>query len=196
VKQHILLVSPPFTQLNTPYPATAYLKGFLNTQSISSSQVDLGIETILHLFSRQGLLEVFSIVPGNTIFSSSNSQRIYSLREKYIDTIDAVIHFLQDKDPTLAHFIGGRNFLPEASKFDPLEDLEWAFGTMGIRDQARHIATLYLEDLVDFIREEIDPYFGLSRYAERLSMSARSFDELYTVLQRPPGKIAEFMLSI
>ena len=196
MKQHILLVSPPFTQLNTPYPATAYLKGYLNTQSISSSQADLGIETILHLFSRQGLSELFSTVSSKTTFVSANSQRIYALREQYIDTIDAVIHYLQDDDPTLAHFIGGRNFLPEASKFDQLEDFEWAFGTMGIRDQARHIATLYLEDLVDFIQEEVDPHFGLSRYAERLSMSAHSFDELYSTLNRQPGFVAMIMLSI
>lgn len=196
MKQHILLVSPPFTQLNTPYPATAYLKGFLNTQSIQSTQADLGMETILQLFSKQGLIEIFSAISENTIFASANSQRMYALREQYIDTIDAVIHFLQDEDPTLSHFIGGRNFLPEASKFEQLEDFEWAFGTMGIRDQARHVATLYLEDLVDFIQEEVDPHFGLSRYAERLSMSAHSFDELHQTLHQPPGYIAQVMLSI
>jgi radical SAM superfamily enzyme YgiQ (UPF0313 family) len=196
VKHSILLVSPPFSQLNTPYPATAYLKGYLNTQSISSSQIDLGIETILHLFSKPGLVDLFSSVNGKKTFASANSQRIFALRENYINTIDAVIHFLQDGDPTLSHFIGGRNFLPEASKFDQLEDFEWAFGTMGIRDQARHIATLYLEDLVDFIQEEVDPFFGLSRYAERISMSAHSFDTLYSTLHRPPGKIAGLMLFI
>ena len=47
----IFLITPPFTQLNTPYPATAYLKGFLNTKNIASTQADLGIEVILELFS-------------------------------------------------------------------------------------------------------------------------------------------------
>ena len=196
MKQRVLLVSPPFTQLNTPYPATAYLKGYLNTQSVSSSQMDLGIETILRLFSKEGLIDLFSTVNEKTSFGSANSQRIYALRENYIDTIEAVIHFLQDDDPTLSHFIGGRNFLPEASKFEQLEDFEWAFGTMGIRDQARHIATLYLEDLVDFIQDVVDPHFGLSRYAERLSISAHSFDELYATLHCPPSFIAGLMLTI
>ncbi len=196
MKQSILLVSPPFTQLNTPYPATAYLKGYLNTQSVAGSQTDLGIETILQLFSKNGLAEMFASVPGKIAFASANAQRIYALKENYIDTIDPVIHFLQDDDPTLSHFIGGRNFLPEASKFEQLEDFDWAFGTMGIRDQARHIATLYLEDLVDFIQEIVDPHFGLSRYAERLSMSANSFDALYATLQSPPGFIARLMLSL
>jgi len=127
---------------------------------------------------------------------SANAQRIYALQDKYIDSIDPVIHFLQDGDPTLSHFISGRNFLPEASKFEQLDDFEWAFGTMGIRDQARHIATLYLEDVVDFIQEMVDPHFGLSRYAERLGMSAHSFDTLHATLHRQPSFIAKLMLDI
>ncbi|MEO6132070.1 MAG: radical SAM protein [Saprospiraceae bacterium] len=192
----ILLVSPPFTQLNTPYPATAYLKGFLNTQGISSHQMDLGIETILVLFSKEGLEKLFSSAIEKIKNASANSQRIYSLRENYINTIEPVMHFLQDEDPTLAHFIGARNFLPEASKFEQMDDLEWAFGTMGIRDQARHLATLYLEDLSDFIREVVDHHFGFSRYAERLAMSANSFDALYTELNAPLTFITQTMLSL
>lgn len=196
MKQHILLVSPPFTQLNTPYPATAYLKGFFNTQGIASSQMDLGMETILELFSKEGLQKMFSAGHERIQISSPNAQRIYTLRESYINTIDAVIFFLQDQDPTLSYLICERNFLPEASKFEQIEDLEWAFGTMGIRDQARHIATLYLEDLSDFITEVVDPHFGFSRYAERLGMSAHSFDTLYEELQKPATYIAELMLGL
>lgn len=196
VSQKILLVSPPFTQLNTPYPATAYLKGFLNTQAVESVQIDLGIETILRLFSKAGLSELFAVAKDGLKEASDNSLRIYALRERYIHTIDAVISFLQDDDPTLSHFICERNFLPEASKFEQMEDLEWAFGTMGIRDQARHLATLYLEDISDFIVELVDPHFGFSRYAERLGMSARSFDELYDELNSETSFISELMLSV
>jgi hypothetical protein len=56
----LLLITPPFTQLNTPDPATAYIKGFLNTKGISSFQMDLGIEVILKLFSKEGLTAMFS----------------------------------------------------------------------------------------------------------------------------------------
>jgi hypothetical protein len=52
LKTKIFLITPPFTQLNTPYPATAYIKGFLNTKNIESVQADLGIEVILKLFSK------------------------------------------------------------------------------------------------------------------------------------------------
>ncbi|MCF8459843.1 MAG: radical SAM protein [Flavobacteriales bacterium] len=196
MNQKILLVCPPFTQLNTPYPATAYLKGFLNTQGVESTQLDLGIETILRLFSKKGLEELFAVASENLDEASDNSLRIFALRERYIHTIDAVIGFLQDDDPTLSHFICERNFLPEASKFEQMEDLEWAFGSMGIRDKARHLATLYLEDIGDFIVELVDPHFGFSRYAERLGISARSFDELYKELYEDQSLITKMMLSI
>ncbi len=196
MKQQILLVSPPFTQLNTPYPATAYLKGFLNTQGLVARQVDLGMETILALFSKSGLERMFSTIAERVSLDASNSQRIFTLRESYINTIDPVIGFLQDQDSTLAYLICERNFLPEASKFEQIEDLEWAFGTMGIRDQARYIATLYLEDLSDFITEVVDPHFGFSRYAERLGMSAHSFDALYEELHKPATYIADIMLDL
>jgi hypothetical protein len=195
VIHHILLLSPPFTQLNTPYPATAYLKGFLNTKSLPATQLDLGIETILRLFSKTGLRQLFAAVTNISKYSD-NAQRIYALRERYITTIDPVIRFLQDDDVTLAHFIRTRNLLPEASKFEQLDDFEWAFGTMGIRDQARHMATLYLEDLSDFITEVIDPHFGFSRYAESLGMSANSFDALYTSLHGRSSFISDLMLAI
>lgn len=197
MSQKILLLTPPFTQLNTPYPATAYIKGYLNTQGVATHQMDLGLDTILALFSKEGLEQVFAKAsPADLASASPNAQRIHALQDVYADTIDPVVKFLQDQDPTLAHLICERNFLPEASKFEQLEDLEWAFGTMGIRDQARHIATMYLEDIGDYIIELIDPHFGFSRYAERLGMSATSFDELYAEVLAPNTYISDVMLDL
>lgn len=181
----VYLLTPPFTQLNTPYPATAYLKGFLNTRDISSFQADLGIEVTLALFSQQGLGSLFAQISAKEQAWSENAQRIVALQDDYIRTIDATIRFLQGKDPTLAHLICKRNFLPEASRFAQLDDLHWAFGSMGMQDKAKHLATMYLEDLSDLIQECVDPHFGFSRYAERLGRSANSFDELHDVLQQP-----------
>ena len=179
----LLLITPPFTQLNTPYPATAYLKGFLNTKNISSFQMDLGIEVILEIFSKKRLTEIFEFAIGNKTISTDNCRRIYALKEAYIFTIDAVILFLQGKNQTLARQICSENYLPEASRFLQLDDMEWAFGSMGMQDKAKHLATLYLEDISDFIVETIDANFGFSRYAESLGQSANSFDELYNHLQ-------------
>lgn len=190
----LLLITPPFTQLNTPYPATAYIKGFLNTKNISSHQIDLGIEVILELFSKSGIEKVFTAHP--TIKTSENSKRIFALREEYLKTIDQVILFLQNKNPTLARQICSMNFLPEASRFNQLDDMEFAFGNMGLQDKAKHLATLYLEDISDYIVENIDPDFGFSRYAERIGQSANSFDELYIKLCDKQTFIDQFTLKI
>jgi hypothetical protein len=183
LSQKVFLITPPFTQLNTPYPATAYIKGFLNTKNISSYQSDLGIETLLALFSKQGLTHLFATIEASNAALTDNTRRIVALKKDYIQTIDAVILFLQGKNPTLSHLICQEDFLPEASRFAQLDDLDWAFGSMGTQDKAKHLATLYLEDLSDLITECVDPHFGFSRYAERLARSANSFDELYAALQ-------------
>lgn len=192
----ILLITPPFTQLNTPYPATAYLKGFLNTKNISAYQMDLGIEVILEMFSKEGLESLFQVSGFKLEEFEPNSQRIYSLKDDYIKTIDSVIAFLQGKNPSLARQICSGNFLPEASRFDQLDDMEFAFGSMGMQDKAKHLATLYLEDLSDFIVECVDENFGFSRYAERLGRSANSFDELYNHLQNELTFIDEITIKI
>ena len=157
----VFLFTPPFTQLNTPYPATAYLKGFLNTKNISSFQADLGIEVTIAIFSKQGLTKLFARIETLPQFIakkdqgeiSANAMRIIALRDDYIQTIDDVILFLQGTNPTLAHLICKRDFLPEASRFAQIDDLNWAFGSMGILDKAKHLATMYLEDLSDLIKE-------------------------------------------
>ena len=194
MKTELFIVTPPFTQLNTPYPATAYIKGFLNTKNISSTQADLGIEVILKMFSKQGLTHIFQ--NKNTKPLSANSKRILALKDEYLKTIDSVIDFLQGKNPTLALQICGDDFLPQASRFAQLEELDWAFGAMGTQDKAKHLATLYLEDISDFIVECVDENFGFSRYAERLGRSANSFDELYDALSKEPSYIDNILISI
>ncbi|WP_439559416.1 B12-binding domain-containing radical SAM protein [Dyadobacter sp.] len=196
MQQKTLFITPPFTQLNTPYPATAYLKGFLNTLGRESYQADLGIDVILELFSAKGLRRLFQQLDDSDAELTENSFRIYSLRDEYISTIDPVIRFLKNNNPTLAHSICDRSYLPEASRFQQLEDMDWAFGTMGIHDKARHLATLYLEDLGDLIQEAIDPHFGFSRYAERLGRSATSFDEMEAALEQPDTLLSQILKAV
>jgi hypothetical protein len=196
VQNQLLIITPPFTQLNTPYPATAYLKGFLKTKGISSKQVDLGIEVILELFSKNGLITLFEQVDKSTKELSENAKRIICLQEDYIRLIDSVMLFLQGKNPTYSHNICQDNYLPRAGRFDQLEELDWAFGIMGLQDKAKHFATLFLEDLSDLIIETIDSHFGFSRYAERLGMSANTFDELHNSLQLEPTYIDRIGLTL
>jgi hypothetical protein len=196
VSSSIFLVTPPFTQLNTPYPATAYIKGFLNTKQISSKQADLGIETILAIFSKKGLTDLFQYIRQLDKRLSANASRMVALENDYTDTIEHVIGFLQGKNPTLAYHISKRKFLPEASRFEQTDQLEWAFGTMGNNDLSKFLCTMYMEDLSDLIKEVVDEHFGFSRYAERLGRSANSFDELYSTLQGDQTYIDKIYLGL
>ncbi len=180
----------------------------MNTIGQECYQMDLGLEVILTIFSKKGLTDLFEKIELKMVsehkdhsadsnqFPTNNALRIIALKDNYITTIDAVISFLQGKNPTLSHLICQEDFLAEASRFEQLEELDWAFGTMGNQDKAKHLATLYLEDISDLIIECVDPHFGFSRYAERLGRSANSFDELYEALQQPLTYIDEITLKV
>lgn len=189
----LLLITPPFTQLNTPYPATAYLTGYLRAKGHSVFQADLGIETFLLLFSRSGLGRLFEAVEagwkGRPGSDGRPELRFLLTADRYLDTIEPAVRFLQGRDPSLATQICTRRFLPEGPRFSALEDDHWAFGTLGTADRAKHLASLYLDDLSDFIQATVAPHFGLSRYGERLAASATSFDLLDEALQSPPSLV-------
>lgn len=161
----ILLITPPLTQLNTPYPATTVLKGFLSPKGHSVDQMDLGIDLINKIYSRQSLSEL-------------------KLPQDYINTVDAVMSFLQGRDKTLAVRIANETFLPQGKRFQQIADLEWAFGYSGLDDKAKHLATLYIEDIADYIREKIAPHFDLIRYAEKIALAAPTFDNIEKSLQK------------
>ncbi|MEN9964268.1 MAG: hypothetical protein RL582_1363 [Bacteroidota bacterium] len=163
---------------------------------IDSFQSDLGIEVILKLFSKNGLTQMFNLCETQSRLQSSNSERTHQLKNQYLQTIDSVISFLQGKLPTMAYQIASGKFLPKGKRFDQIDDLQWAFGTMGIQDKAKHFATLYLEDLGDYIQENIDPHFGFSRYAEKIGRCANQFDEIYEELKKPLSYIDEILISI
>ena len=58
----VLSLIPPMTQLNTPYPSTAYLTGFLRSRGVAAVQEDLALALVLRLFSARGLDQVRSVV--------------------------------------------------------------------------------------------------------------------------------------
>ncbi|MBO9202128.1 MULTISPECIES: B12-binding domain-containing radical SAM protein [Niastella] len=168
----------------------------MNTKNIRSFQSDLGIEVTLALFCQEGLQELFNRISQLEKPLSENAARMVALQEDYIHTINDVVLFLQGHNPTLAHRICKRDFLPEASRFAQLEDLDWAFGSMGTQDKGKHFATMYLEDLSDLIGECVDEHFGFSRYAEKLGRSANSFDDLYNALQQEYTFVDELLIRL
>jgi hypothetical protein len=202
----ILLLTPPMTQLNTPYPATAYLKGFLRTQGIEAAQADPALELFLRLFSSKGLERIRSALESSAGRYTENGAQFLADYDLYARTIDAAIRFLQGKDPSMAMRIASRRFLPEGTHFRALsqfggdgsdeEQLTWAFGALGVQDQAKYLASLYLDDLAAVVREGIDPKFLLSRYGEKLAASQSTFDALAGELASPGNLIDEILLEV
>jgi radical SAM superfamily enzyme YgiQ (UPF0313 family) len=195
----ILCVIPPMTQLNTPYPSTAYLTGFLRSRGISAVQEDLALALMLSLFSRDGLLALRESI--RALPDKARTPRVQAFErefERYLATIEAAVAFLQGRDPSVAHRIAGRRFLPEGPRFEPLDayvddeggdPLAWAFGALGVTDRARHFATLYLNDVADVLREAVDARFEFVRYAESLAQSQASFEPLAQALAAPENLV-------
>jgi radical SAM superfamily enzyme YgiQ (UPF0313 family) len=197
----ILSIIPPMTQLNTPYPSTAYLTGFLRSRGFKAEQADLSIALALKLLSVQGLQAIQGQVSALPRKQHTAATCFFAEHfESYRTTISQAIRFLQGRDPSLAHRIASRHYLPEGPRFASLEHriddqqhegdaLDWAFGALGLQDRAKHIATLYLNDLADVIRDAIDPRFQFVRYAESLAASQPTFDQLQTALSAPQNLV-------
>lgn len=193
----VLLVTPPLMQPNTPYPATAMLTGWLRQKGISTFQADLGIELLNRVFSRHGLSALFDEALKNQIIDLPPAiRRILALRQNYEDTIDLVMAFLRKPTPDIATRIVRGGWLPEGNRFQTSADLGFAFGTSGITDKAKFMATRYLHDLTDFVAQCITPHFGLIRYGERLAISLPSFNPMKQALIAQPSLPDKWMIEL
>jgi len=191
----ILLVTPPLTQLNTPYPATCQLLGFLSTQGIKAEQMDLSIELIERLFTCTQLESIFQEVSLNDKLSKVN-RIILQNSDFYIHTIEPVMRFLSGRDISLAQRFSDLSFWPQSKRLPSEEDLEWAFGMIGNYDRAIHLCTLFLKDLSEFIQQTIDHHFELIRYAESLCLRLPEYKPLQVELQKPYSLIDKLMIDI
>lgn len=205
----LLLITPPMTQLNTPYPATAYLTGFLRAHGpagLEVEQVDAALELFLKIFSRAGIQRVLDELSARAAETDEEPPpSIASFLEhgaRYVATVDAVVRFLQGRDPGFALRIVTREALPEGPRFAAIDQgpgareedpLAWAFGVLGSADRAKHLASLYIDDLADVIRDGIAPDFELARYAERLAASAPTFEPLREALEGEPTLVDEIL---
>ncbi|HET7439080.1 MAG TPA: radical SAM protein, partial [Nitrospira sp.] len=189
---NVLLLIPPLTQLNTPYPSTAYLMGFLQARGVPCEQADLGIEMALRLFSREGLTTVFDQIKGQQATLPSKARRMLAAERKYLDLIDPVVAFLQGKNPGAGTTFARPGSLPRGPRFRMHQALR---RTASKDDRAKHAATLFLEDLADLVQAVITPHFALSRYAAHIARSASSFDGLALALAQVPNLTDRFMLE-
>jgi radical SAM superfamily enzyme YgiQ (UPF0313 family) len=220
----ILLLTPPMTQLNTPYPATAYLTGFLRERGYACAQADPAIELVLRLLSRPGLNRIAERMALARQTKKKKRAQEFSIGDFFLENfasyeaaIEPTIRFLQGKDPSVALRIVSREFFPEGPRFQAVtqfdssnevansqddgsdgggDSIGWAFGSLGVQDRAKYLASLMVDDLMDVIREEIDPRFELSRYGEKLAASAPSFDPIYNALQASATLVDEILDEI
>jgi len=207
----VLSVIPPMTQLNTPYPSTAYLTGFLRSRGVEAVQEDLALALMLRLFSREGLTALHAQVLLLADAKRAPCVQAFAAQfDRYVATITPLIAFLQNRDATLAHRICSRAFLPEGPRFATIDvygaafgveeegddPLAWAFGALGLQDKARHLATLYLNDLADVLREAVDPRFEFVRYAEQLATSQPTFEPLAAALAAPNNLVDDTLQDL
>ena len=193
----ILLITPPMLQINTPYPATAVLAGFLKAHGCQVAQADLSLGLALRLFSAEGLRQVATVLRARPRRTPATRHFLLHV-ETYIHTVESVVGFLQGRDDTLAWRIVGGGFLPEGPRFlnsgsrvmgqGVLHPNDAAQSPM-TNDRAKHLASLYLDDLADAICEGVDERFAFARYAEHLAMAAPRFDPLLRALKGSPTLI-------
>ncbi|MEC4889761.1 MAG: radical SAM protein [Nitrospira sp.] len=192
---HVLLLTPPLTQLNTPYPATAYLTGFLRSQGIPCDQADLGIDMVLRLFCREGLTSVFTAIRQRQDDLPGEAQQMLALEQAYLNAIDPVIEFLQGRNPSLAPLLARTGVLPQGPRFAGRTGKTARSRSLSELDRAKQFATFFLEDLADLIQATVSPQFALSRYAEHIARSASSFDTILTALASAPTLTDRYMLD-
>lgn len=191
----VLLLIPPLTQLNTPYPSTAYLTGFLRGHAIEASQADLGIEMVLRLFCRSGLTAVFEEVREHIDELPGEARQMLAVAPAYLHAIDPVIEFLQGRNPSLALLLARPGFLPQGPRFAGQTARTASARILSDQDRAKRFATLYLEDLADLVQATVSPHFALSRYAEHIARAASSFQTIIDAAAAPPMLTDRFMLE-
>ena len=205
----VLSFIAPMTQLNTPYPSAPYLTGFLRSRGVHAQQHDLALELALDLLSPAGLDRLLQHIERMPAAGRGPlAARFVEHAAAYRATIGPTIAFLQGRDGTLAHRIASRTHLPEGTRFESLDvyvdpddpeggdPLAWAFGALGQTDRARHLATLYLNDLADVLKEAADPRFEFVRYAEQLALSQSSYEPLAQALAAPPTLVDERLQAL
>lgn len=197
---------PPMTQLNAPYPATAVLTGFLRARGVAAVQEDFSLRLVLALFCRAGLEQIRACaenVPANQ--RTTCVRTFLAWFDRYAAAIEPAVAFLQGRDPTLAHRIATRRFLPEGLRFasldtfvaeEGLDPLAWAFGALGTQDRAKHLATQFLNDVADVVRDAVDARFAFTRYGESLVRSQPTFEPLAAALAAAPTLVEETLRGL
>lgn len=176
------------------YPATSYLKGFLEEYNISVSHCDLSIELFTSVFNSDFLRTIFQEAEN---LGNDHYPRLREMKERYISKMDVVIGFLQKHDIETAYKILEADFLPSGHRLKKVNtEINWEDGDTGVIDRAKHYSTLFVEEIGDYIQANVDEFFAFTKYAEQIATSASSFDQLDEFLQYQPTLIEDEMLNL
>jgi len=175
----VVLIQPPFVQLNSPYPAPYYLKSFLEQRgnNITVTIIDHSIALFERIFSRAGLERIFAdaaLLPaaGKSSEYKNEIERFLSERDLWCVSIDRLIAFLRHQDREWGHFLALANgCLPGGRRSDTF--IAQRGGELAA-DEAGLLATKLLSDLADFITYTLDENFSLIRYRAAGEESFRS----------------------
>jgi len=190
----LLFITPPFTQLNTAYPASAYLKGFLEKNEVSFAHCDLSIELFTAIFTRDFLQEIFKEA---TLLGNFDFPKVKKMKDIYISRVDIVISFLQKQDIETAHKILEPKFLPKGHRLIHVNKaIKWENGEAGIIDKAKHYATLFIEEIGDFIHANVDEFFAFTKYAEQIATAASNFNQIDEFLNSQHSLIEDKMFDL
>jgi len=186
-----LLITPPFTQLNTPYPATAYLKGFLDSKGVNAVQCDLSIALFNKVFTGDFITRIFSEAAE---FESYEFPLVWEKRAEYIEKVDVVTGYLRNQDFSTAQQLLVEGYFPKAHRSKLA--LDAAYHELDEIDKAKHLGTLFIEELGDFITANVDEFFSFTRYAEQIATSASSFDQIAEYLSYSTTVIEDQLLLL
>ncbi|MBM4147477.1 MAG: radical SAM protein [Lentisphaerae bacterium] len=196
----VMLITPPMVQFNAPYAAVPMLAGHLRAAGVEVSQVDMSLQLALRLFSRGGLEALRLEVEKKLIRSRKGASRHFvDNADRYIETVDEVISFMQGRTRSRAVRLIRDGRLPRGPRFRVLDGMKRAGIDPAKEDPDGYplfLASLYLDDLADAVREGADRRFELSRYAERLALSARDFSGLQAALGGRPTLVERMLDEI
>lgn len=178
----IHLTTGPMIQINTPYPATAYLAGFLLREGHEVSQSDPAIDLVESIFTAKFLKKL--LLAAKSVPKAHRNEGLNFFiknASSYQKTAPQAFSYLRGKGPiTLPK-------LPRGPRFRHLDTAQGspnlAYENLDKEAKSRHLASLFLDDIADYIRDCADPDFAFARYGERLSASQADFSPLLKRLQ-------------
>ncbi len=171
MRSDLLIITPPFTQFNCPYPAAGYLVRYLKQSGYSAHQADMSIELALKVFSSEGMTRIFD--SAQQCINSKFAENIYSIKDSFIDPADFVLDFLQRNNTASARRIIRGAMLPACGEH--AENILSGLSSDNDIERARIMCTFFLADFAQFISETVDSSFALTKYAEKISVSAETF---------------------